>query len=234
MYRISLNTKRLKRFAIVFAIVFLLGTVLEPLTMNANAAVLKRGSSGSQVVTLQTKLKRWGYYSYAIDGIFGSRTEAAVRYFQRVNSLTVDGIAGAQTLRALGMSSGSSSEASSSSSSTSNDAYLLARLVYGEARGEPYKGQVAVAAVVLNRVESSSFPNSIAGVIYQSGAFSVVADGQINLSPDETAIKAAKDAMNGWDPTNGCLYYYNPQKTSNKWMLSRPVALTIGEHVFCQ
>lgn len=234
MDRISLNTRRLKRFAIVFAIVFLLGVILEPLTMNANAAVLKRGSSGSQVVTLQTKLKRWGYYSYTIDGIFGSRTEAAVRYFQRVNSLTVDGIAGAQTLRALGMSTGSSSAASSSSSSTSNDAYLLARLVYGEARGEPYKGQVAVAAVVLNRVESSSFPNSIAGVIYQSGAFSVVADGQINLSPDETAIKAAKDAMNGWDPTNGCLYYYNPQKTSNRWMLSKPVALTIGEHVFCK
>lgn len=234
MDRISLNTRRLKRFAIVFAIVFLLGVILEPLTMNANAAVLKRGSSGSQVVTLQTKLKRWGYYSYTIDGIFGSRTEAAVRYFQRVNSLTVDGIAGAQTLRALGMSTGSSSQASSSSSSTSNDAYLLARLVYGEARGEPYKGQVAVAAVVLNRVESSSFPNSIAGVIYQSGAFSVVADGQINLSPDETAIKAAKDAMNGWDPTNGCLYYYNPQKTSNRWMLSKPVALTIGEHVFCK
>lgn len=229
-----MNTRRLKRFAIVFAIVFLLGVILEPLTMNANAAVLKRGSSGSQVVTLQTKLKRWGYYSYTIDGIFGSRTEAAVRYFQRVNSLTVDGIAGAQTLRALGMSTGSSSAASSSSSSTSNDAYLLARLVYGEARGEPYKGQVAVAAVVLNRVESSSFPNSIAGVIYQSGAFSVVADGQINLSPDETAIKAAKDAMNGWDPTNGCLYYYNPQKTSNRWMLSKPVALTIGEHVFCK
>ena len=110
--------------------------------------------------------------------------------------------------------------------------YLLARLVYGEARGEPYKGQVAVAAVVLNRVKSSQFPNSVSGVIYQSGAFSVVNDGQINLTPDETAIKAARDAMNGYDPTNGCLYYYNPAKTTNQWMLSKPVLLVIGNHSF--
>lgn len=203
---------------------------------SAEAAALKVGSSGDEVKTLQTKLKRWGYYTGAVDGVFGQATKTAVVSFQKRNGLTADGVVGDATKKALGMSTGSSSSGSSSSSSSSgsNNLYLLARLVYGEARGEPYKGQVAVAAVVLNRVDSSSFPNSISGVIYQSGAFSVVADGQINLSPDETAVKAAQDAINGWDPTGGCLYYYNPAKTSNKWMLSRPVALTIGDHVFCK
>lgn len=207
----------------------------------AQAASLRRGASGDQVITLQKKLKNWGYYSGSVDGVFGSGTENAVKYFQRKNGLTDDGVVGAATAKALGMSlsgsasSGSSSSGSSSSSSgTSGDVYLLARCVYGESRGESYKGQVAVAAVILNRVKSSSFPNSIAGVIYQPGAFSVVNDGQINLSPDNTAIKAAKDAMNGWDPTSGCLYYYNPAKTSNKWIRSRPIITTIGEHVFCK
>ena len=172
-----------------------------------------------------------------MDGIFGQGTKKAVVLFQQKNGLTADGVAGDATKKALGMSTSGSSGSSGSSNqsgSSNNNLYLLARLVYGEARGEPYKGQVAVAAVVLNRVKSSSFPNSVSGVIYQSGAFSVVADGQINLSPDETAIKAARDAINGWDPTNGCLYYYNPKKTSNKWMLSKPIALSIGEHVFCK
>lgn len=173
-----------------------------------------------------------------MDGIFGSQTEEAVRYFQRKNGLAVDGVVGPDTARALGMSltggSTSSSGSSSGTSSSSGDIYLLARCVYGEARGEPYKGQVAVAAVILNRTKNSGFPNSIAGVIYQPGAFSVVADGHINLSPDETALRAARDAMNGWDPTGGCLYYYNPDKTSNAWMLSRPIALRIGDHVFCR
>ena len=199
---------------------------------------LRRGSEGDQVITLQKKLKNWGYYTGSVDGIFGSETEEAVRYFQRKNGLAVDGVVGPDTARALGMTlTGGSAQASGGSSGTnssSGDLYLLARCVYGEARGEPYKGQVAVAAVILNRTKNSGFPSSIAGVIYQPGAFSVVADGQINLTPDETALRAARDAMNGWDPTGGCLYYYNPDKTSNEWMLARPVALRIGDHVFCR
>ena len=211
-------------------------TVCALLQSTALAAALRVGSRGEEVKQLQTKLKRWGYYTGAVDGIFGSGTKKAVEHFQRKNGLTVDGIVGSATAKALGLTlSGSSSSGSSggsSSSSNSGNLYLLAWLVYGEARGEPYKGQVAVAAVVLNRMKSSKFPNSMSGVIYQSGAFSVVSDGQINLSPDETAIKAARDAMNGWDPTNGCLYYYNPAKTTNQWMLSKPVLLRIGNHSF--
>lgn len=229
-----ISKRRLQRLALALCLFVLLSALIEP--MQTYAASLKRGSSGTLVTTLQTKLKRWGYYSGAIDGKFGPQTEAAVKYFQRANGLTADGIVGTKTANALGMninsSSSSSSAASSSSSSSSSDVQLLARLVYGEARGEPYKGQVAVASVVLNRVESASFPNSISGVIYQSGAFSVVNDGQINLSPNESALKAARDAMNGWDPTNGCLYYYNPAKTTNKWMLSKPVVVVIGNHSF--
>lgn len=196
------------------------------------AASLRLGSSGEEVKTLQTKLKRWGYYSGSIDGVFGAETKKAVISFQKKNGLTADGIVGNATKKALGMSVSSSSSSASSTTNTDGNLYLLARLVYGEARGEPYKGQVAVAAVVLNRVKSSQFPNSVSGVIYQSGAFSVVSDGQINLTPDETAIKAARDAMNGYDPTNGCLFYYNPKKTTNQWMLSKSVLLTIGNHSF--
>ena len=224
-----------RKAALMLVLVLALCTVLQS---TALAAALRVGSRGEEVRQLQTKLKRWGYYSGAVDGIFGSGTEAAVKQFQRKNGLTVDGIVGTATAKALGLTlSGSSSSGSSggsSSSNTSGNLYLLARLVYGEARGEPYKGQVAVAAVVLNRVKSSKFPNSISGVIYQSGAFSVVNDGQINLSPDETAIKAARDAMNGWDPTNGCLYYYNPSTATSKWIWSRTVMLSIGKHNFAK
>ena len=221
----------------LLAFVLILVTVLCAIELPSQAAALRRGSSGDDVYTLQKKLKNWGYYTGAIDGVFGSGTEQAVIYFQKKNGLTPDGVVGQATAKALGMSLSGGSSGSSGGSSTSNssgDVYLLARCIYGEARGEPYKGQVAVGAVILNRVRSSSFPNSIAGVIYQQGAFSVVADGQINLSPIETAIKAAKDAMNGYDPTNGCLYYYNPAKTTNKWIWSRPVMLTIGQHRFCK
>ena len=197
----------------------------------ASSSVLKQGSSGEQVKTLQQKLKNWGYYSGSVDGVFGSGTKSAVMYFQRNNGLTADGVVGSRTAAALGMTLGTSS--SSAGNSTSSDLALLARVVYGEARGEPYTGQVAVAAVVLNRVRSSSFPNTIAGVVYQSGAFDCVSDGQINLTPDSNAYKAAQDAMNGWDPTYGCLFYYNPRTATSAWMLSRPVKLVIGEHNFC-
>lgn len=193
-------------------------------------AVLKKGSSGSQVRTLQTKLNNWGYNCGTVDGIFGSKTLNAVKQFQKNNGLVVDGIVGTKTAAALGMSLSSSS--SSNSSYNSSDVYLLAKCIYAESRGEPYLGQVAVGAVVLNRVKSSSFPNSIAGVIYQPYAFTAVIDGQINLEPNETAYSAARDAMNGWDPTNGCLYYYNPATATSSWIWSRTVKLTIGKHRF--
>lgn len=199
--------------------------------MPAEAAVLKRGSSGDMVRELQTRLKNWGYYTGSVDGIYGSQTVAAVKYFQRVNGLTVDGIVGEKTAAAVGIWLGGGS--SSDTGYSSSDEYLLARLIYAEARGEPYTGQVAVGAVVLNRVRSSSFPNTIAGVIYQPWAFSVVNDGQINLAPNQTAINAARDAMNGWDPTYGCLYYYNPKTATNSWIKQKPIHLSIGNHVFC-
>ena len=205
-------------------------------TNNSDIETLsKYGSRGEEVRTIQEKLKRWGYYSGSVDGIYGSQTVSAVKKFQQENGLTVDGIAGKNTLNAMGiMSSSSSSGSSGSSSNNSANVDLLARLVYGEARGESYTGQVAVAAVVLNRVKHSSFPNTISGVIYQSGAFDAVSDGQINLTPNSTARKAAQDAMNGWDPSYGAIYYFNPSTATNKWIWSRPMTVTIGKHRFCK
>lgn len=199
---------------------------------NEAIALSKYGSRGEEVRQIQTKLKRWGYYNGNVDGIYGSQTQKAVRWFQSKNGLAVDGIAGKNTLNAMGIYN--SSNNSSSNSTNSNDLNLLSRLVYGEARGEPYTGQVAVAAVVLNRVRSSSFPNTIAGVIYQRGAFDVVSDGQINLTPNSTAKKAAQDALNGWDPSYGAIYYFNPSTATNKWIWSRPMTVTIGRHRFCK
>lgn len=200
-----------------------------PAPETADAAVLKQGSTGSLVRTVQTKLKNWGYYTGAVDGVYGAKTVAAVKYFQRKNGLTQDGVVGPATAAKMGVTLSSSGTTGYSNS----DEYLLARCVYAEARGEPYVGQVAVAAVILNRVRSSSFPNTISGVIYQSGAFTCVADGQINLTPNDSAFKAVRDAMSGWDPTNGCLYYYNPATATSKWIWSREVHLTIGSHSFC-
>ena len=223
----------------IIAIVLLIVSILSFLAYNiflredsnSSYALSKYGSRGDEVRQIQTKLKRWGYYNGNIDGIYGSQTLAAVRWFQSKNGLAVDGIAGPKTLAAMGIFSSSTTSGNTNSSSDLN---LLARLVYGEARGEPYTGQVAVAAVVLNRVKSSSFPNSVAGVIYQSGAFSVVNDGQINLTPNETARKAAQDAINGWDPTYGAIYYFNPNTATNKWIWSRPLTVVIGNHRFCK
>lgn len=221
---IIISTMVLISIAIVVFVLFFQNNTVEALS--------KYGSRGNEVTQIQTKLKRWGYYKGNIDGIYGSQTLEAVKYFQRKNGLTVDGIAGPATLKAMGIYSSSSS--SNSSSSNSNNVNLLAKLIYGEARGEPYTGQVAVGAVVMNRVKSSSFPNSISGVIYQSGAFDVVRDGQINLSPDSTAKKAAQDAINGWDPSYGAIYYFNPSTATNKWIWSRPMTVTIGRHRFCK
>lgn len=210
---------------------FIIYNVYLRTDLNVTEALSKYGSRGEEVKQIQTKLKRWGYYYGNVDGIYGSQTLSAVKWFQSKNGLTVDGIAGPKTLAAMGiMSSGNTSGGVSSNS----DLNLLAHLVYAEARGEPYKGQVAVAAVVLNRVKNPSFPNTVAGVIYQSGAFSVVNDGQINLQPNQTAISAAQDALNGWDPTYGAIYYFNPKTASNSWIWSRPVTVVIGNHRFCK
>ncbi len=211
--------------AVIFSIVFYM--------IGSEAFALSRyGSRGDEVKQIQKKLKNWGYYSGNIDGIFGSKTLEAVKKFQKKNGLTVDGIAGTKTLAALGINSNSSS--SSSSSNNNSNLNLLSKLIYAESRGEPYKGQVAVGAVVMNRVSNSSFPNTVAGVIYQSGAFSVVSDGQINLTPDSSAKKAAQDAINGWDPTSGCIYYFNPSTATSKWIWSRPQVIQIGKHIFCK
>lgn len=212
----------------VALLIFLLYNIFS---VNIVQGLSKYGSRGEEVKTIQTKLKRWGYYNGSIDGIYGSQTLEAVKYFQRKNGLTVDGIAGTKTLQAMGIYT---SSGNSGTSSNSSDLNLLSRLVYGEARGEPYSGQVAVAAVVLNRVKNSNFPNTIAGVIYQKGAFDVVSDGQINLTPDSTAKKAAQDALNGWDPSYGSIYYFNPATATNKWIWSRPHVVTIGKHRFCK
>lgn len=194
-------------------------------------ALSKYGSRGSEVTQIQTKLKRWGYYNGNIDGIYGSQTLAAVKWFQSKNGLQVDGIAGPKTLAAMGINSSTSNTSGGYSNSDLN---LLAHLVYAEARGESYTGQVAVASVVLNRVKNNSFPNTVAGVIYQPGAFSVVADGQINLTPNQTAIAAAQDAINGWDPTYGAIYYFNPNTATSGWIWSRPLTVVIGNHRFCK
>ena len=207
--------------------------ISNKLEKNTIETLSKYGSRGNEVKQVQEKLKRWGYYNGSVDGIYGSKTQTAVRNFQKKNGLTVDGIAGPKTLSAMGITS-SSSGTSSSSTSNSNDLNLLSRVIYGEARGEPYRGQVAIGAVVLNRVKNSSFPNTIAGVIYQSGAFDAVSDGQINMTPDSTAKKAAQDAINGWDPSYGAIYYFNPSTATNKWIWSRPLTVVIGKHRFCK
>ena len=225
-----------KRIAFIVLVMSIIVFILYNVFINGNnvIALSKYGSRGQEVTQIQTKLKRWGYYKGSIDGIYGSQTVSAVKYFQRKNGLTVDGIAGKNTLAAMGIYSSSNNSSSNNSSSNNSNLNLLSRLVYGEARGEPYSGQVAVAAVVLNRVEHSSFPNTVAGVIYQSGAFDVVSDGQINLTPNSTAIKAAQDAINGWDPSYGAIYYFNPNTATNKWIWSRPMTVTIGKHRFCK
>ena len=222
--------RKFRRIGKLLLLALLITGTLFPL-LSAEAA-LRRGSSGDDVRAVQKRLKQWGYYDGAVDGIFGYATERAVRWFQQKNGLAVDGVVGEKTAAAMGLNL--KSTVSASTKPASGDVYLLAQCIYSESRGEPYKGQVAVGAVVLNRVKSSSFPNSVSGVIFQRGAFSAVDDGQINLTPNDSALKAAKDAMNGWDPTGGCLYYYNPDKTSNRWIRSRPVVLRIGRHVLCK
>ena len=179
------------------------------------------------VTQIQTKLKNWGYYTGEADGVYGSKTEEAVKKFQQKNGLTVDGKAGPQTLKALGIDAGGAAD------SNSGDVALLARLISAEARGEPYTGQVAVGAVVLNRMKHPSFPNTMSGVIYQSGAFTCVSDGQFNEPVAYSCYQAARDALNGWDPSGGAIYYFNPGTATSSWIWSRPLITVIGKHRFC-
>lgn len=225
------NKKRLFTIISIILIIILIISGMNLLKNKDVEALSRYGSRGDEVKQIQTKLKNWGYYNGSVDGIYGSKTVEAVKYFQRKNGLTADGIAGTKTLSAMGIRNSGSSGATASNDSNLN---LLSRLIYGEARGEPYVGQVAVGAVVLNRVKSSSFPNTIAGVIYQNGAFDVVSDGQINLVQNSTAKKAAQDALNGWDPSYGAIYYFNPDTAKSKWIWSRPMTVTIGKHRFCK
>ena len=224
--------KKIRKYFVIIAFLGCIGAILF-IAGNNVEALSKYGSRGNEVTQIQTKLKRWGYYNGSIDGIYGAKTLEAVKYFQRKNGLTADGVAGPATLKGMGVTSSSGSSSSSSGGNSSN-INLLSHLIYGEARGEPYTGQVAVGAVIMNRVKSSSFPNSIAGVIYQRGAFDAVSDGQINMEPDSTAKKAAQDAYNGWDPSYGAIYYFNPSTATNKWIWSRPLTVTIGKHRFCK
>ena len=217
-----------KRLCIALAVVFAVNIFVILTAQNASAASYKRGSTGSVVTQIQQKLSAWGYYDGAVDGVYGSRTEAAVRYFQEKNGLVVDGKAGAQTLAAMGISAAGAVE-----SASSGDAALLARLISAEARGESYEGQVAVGAVVMNRIAHPSFPNSLSGVIYQRGAFSCLDDGQFDQPVSQSAYSAARDAMNGYDPTGGAIYYFNPATATSKWIWSRPLLVVIGRHRFC-
>ena len=205
------------------------------------AAILKQGATGGEVKEVQRRLKLWGYYKGSVDGVFGASTRSAVIAFQKKNGLTADGVVGRSTYKALGMvksyqvlesQAGKGNTAQGGQGYSSSEVYLLAKTIYAEGRGEPFTGQVAIGAVVLNRVRSADFPNSISGVVYQKHAFTAVSDGQINLTPNETAMKAAREALNGWDPTGGALYYYNPAVATSSWIFDRQTITVIGKHVF--
>ena len=252
-------TEKRKKLILAVAVIFAVNIFIIAMAQRASADLYKKGASGDMVVEIQTRLKNWGYYDGAVDGIFGSGTERAVKYFQRTNGLSADGQVGDLTLAALGITPTGSSGGGSSGGG-SGDVDLLARLISAEARGEPYEGQVAVGAVVLtrigdvgartaahehvalvpqhgvclvHRVQHASFPNSISGVIYQSGAFSCLYDGQFDQPVAESAYRAARDALNGWDPSYGAIYYFNPVTATSKWIWSRPLIVEIGKHRFC-
>ncbi|MCI9119164.1 MAG: spore cortex-lytic enzyme [Flavonifractor sp.] len=220
-----------RRLAGALALLFALNIAIITLAQSAQAATYRMGSSGEQVRTIQTKLKNWGYYSGAVDGIYGAQTAKAVEYFQRKNGLTADGIVGPATLRALGMENSVSTGGAAAGQADS--LALLARVISAEARGEPYSGQVAVGAVILNRVEHPSFPNTIAGVVYQPGAFTCMVDGQIDQPVASSALRAAQEALNGSDPSGGAIYYFNPSTATSAWIWSRPLIKVIGKHRFC-
>lgn len=230
----SKNKYFIRLTAFLLTALVMLGTVMldsvnSSFSENSISTLSKLGSRGDEVRRIQKKLKELGYYTGSVDGIYGTSTKKAVTAFQKNCGITADGIAGAKTLKFLGLSS----NGATSSAYTNSDVKLLAKLIAAEARGESYKGQVAVGAVVLNRVSHASFPDTVSGVIYQRGAFSCVNDSNWNVAPTAESLKAAQDCINGWDPSGGAIYYYNPAKTSNAFMHSRPVITVIGRHRFC-
>lgn len=226
-----------KRLCALLCTILLLNTLVLAFAQSALAVSYRQGDSGSAVTTIQTKLKRWGYFDGPVDGVYGSKTSKAVRSFQRKNGLTADGVAGPATLKALGMEQTSqnsgSSQTGSSGGNASGDVALLAKVISAEARGEPYDGQVAVGAVILNRIAHPSFPNTLAGVVYEPGAFTCMVDGQIDQPIASSAYQAARDALNGADPSGGAIYYFNPVTATSAWIWSRPLLTVIGKHRFC-
>ncbi|MEG0570024.1 MAG: spore cortex-lytic enzyme [Oscillospiraceae bacterium] len=222
-----ISKQYLKTGTTILAILLIVLTLFFAYQPKTATALSKIGSSGSEVKAIQQSLKDRGIYTGSVDGAYGKATAAAVKKFQKQQGLSQDGVAGPQTLKKLGITVGQSPTGSDS------NVYLLARIISAEARGEPYSGQVAVGAVILNRVEHPSFPDTLSGVIYQKGAFTAITDGQFNQPIADSAYKAAKDALNGQDPSGGAIYYFNPDKTSNKWMRTRPVITRIGKHLFC-
>ncbi len=216
-----------KKMCLALAVIFALNILAITLVASADAASYKKGSTGSVVTQIQKVLKNQGFYGGRVDGVFGKGTEIALKGFQKEYGLPVDGKAGPKTLQAMGIAQ------STTQTSDSGDLALLARVISGEARGEPYSGQVAVGAVVLNRVDSPIFPNTISGVIYQNGAFTCITDGEFNKPVEDSAYRAARDALNGVDPCGGAIYYFNPATATNKWIWSRPLIVVIGKHRFC-
>lgn len=220
--------ERSKRALILaLALLFLVNIVIIAAAQRARAAVYQQGSAGATVKEIQQRLKNWGYYTGEVDGSYGAQTEKAVKYFQEANGLESDGVVGPKTLSALGIAE------TGNATQQSNDTVLMARIISAEARGEPYSGQVAIGAVILNRVEHPSFPNTIVGVIYQPGAFSCLDDGQVNQPVADSAVRAAKEALGGADPSGGAIYYFNPATATNAWIWSRPLLKIIGKHRFC-
>ena len=207
---------------LVFVIsVFTVASIVVAGNFN-DASVITANETNTRIV--QAKLASLGYYNDAIDGVFDDVTIKAIKDYQSDKNLAVTGNLDLATTTALGVTD---------NVQANTDLYLLAKLIYSEARGELYEGQVAVGAVVLNRVDDAGFPNTLQGVIYQPWAFTALHDGQFQLEPNSTAYQAAQDAMNGWDPTYGCLYYYNPRTATSSWIFSRTIVVTIGNHVFC-
>jgi N-acetylmuramoyl-L-alanine amidase len=251
MFKRVFSFKKIAFYLAIIMLTYVVSSIyLSPINNSVGAVAYKWGSKGVIVTEIQRRLKAWGYYKGSLDGNYGYGTYLAVRTFQSKNGLKADGIAGDRTLSALGINAGqyaggggtagapatgkTTAAAPKTNNTNEKDVQLLARCINGEARGEPYEGQVAVGAVIVNRTRDSRFPSTIAGVIYQPGAFTAIVDGQIHAQMYPSSIRAARDALNGWDPSGGAVFYYNAAKSTNKWIFSRPVIKVIGKHRFCR